>query len=717
MSDQPEPKFLLFFATPNLVEKRAAACAPWDFAPGPEALAKIRALPKPARREWTGKISTRWNCYSALKGLAPGIRVSTENPPVALHGFVADYDYKSSLEEVCAHLEQLPPELRPTFIEVSLSGKWRCIWLFEKPLLCASMAHAEALMRAIAQKLTAPVLLAGFDEASLKPAELWTNGAEWYSINPQPLPWTWLIGVAIDVSKKSSLFGSAEIPMDVIAAEVKARFPDRWIGEFKLDQQGVRFWDPAADCPTGCQVKESGMLCFTGNVPFVRWPEIFGAEWCAKQRAINLGNAAESIYFSGREYWEFVDSQWVPSMRGDISLRLRARGLSDKTPKGSTLSDVDRVLDHIQRQNRVSGAAPLINYPTGIVDLTGRRLLNTAHLTFPEYPADATGDPSQYPFIWEVLNSIFVQREGETNPLDHFLAWLQRSVWALRYHQRLLLGQTLFVCGAKNAGKSLLGYQLLEPLLGGKSANPVEYFKGLTTFSEDLLHSGLLMINDEAPPKNEAERSSFTHAMKGWVVNPTHTYHPKFMAKLDIPWNGRLYNSLNDDPLSVGLLPEVNENTADKMMFLLAKPFHRPWPNDTESSFKKEVPYFNFAIDKTWKAPQEVLTDDRMGVVSYFDKVLLETSQTQMYSYNLIELIKRWVKTCWDVKETEWVGTPTELVSTMSIHEGLSHLLREWTVPKVAKSLATAARIKGTGVEFAGEGQRTFKITKEHLHV
>lgn len=719
MSDSP--KFLPFYVSPNLTEKRASVGEPWNFHPGPEVLAKIRSLPKTERRAWSTRAGTVWSCYTSVKALAPSLRLSKDNPPTAIHGFVADYDFKSSFEEVCRHIEQLPIELRPTFLEKSLGEKWRAIWVLERPLLCISYEHCTALLRALGKLFQAATLLAGFDEASYTPTQLWTNGCEWFDVSPTPVPWTVLTGVAADVSKKVST-GSTEIPIEKIAEEVKKRFPDRWIGEFKLDAQGVRFWDPAADCPTGCQVKETGMMCFTGNAPFVRWTEIFGAHWCAEQRALNLGKAAEAIYFTGREYWEFIDGQWLPSPRGDIVLRLKNRGLSDKTPKGMTVSDVERVLCHIQMQNRVNGAAPLINYPSGLVQLTGRRLLNTAYLTFPEYPADATGDFSQFPLIWEVLNTIFVQREGsKTHPRDHFLAWLQRGIRALRYHERLLLGQTVFLCGAKNAGKSLLGYQLLEPLLGGKSSNPIEYFKGQTTFSEDLLQSGLLMINDEAPPRNEGERSSFAHAMKGWVVNPTHTYHPKFMAKLDIPWNGRLFNSLNDDPLSVSLLPEVNENTADKMMFFLTQAFHRPWPADTETQFKQQVAYCGCWLDKVWKAPPEVLTDDRMGVVSYFDKELLEMSQTQLFSYNLIEFIKQWVKCCWqhdpEKKAGVWTGTPTELFTELGVHEILQPLMRDWSVPKMAKSLTMAARTPDSGIEFAGEGQRTFNIIRSKLNV
>jgi hypothetical protein len=708
-------QLLPFYIFPNVLEKRAVSGEPWNFNPGPEVLAKVRAMPKGVRRDWSASPSTIWSIYSSVKALAPSIRISKENPPVSIHGFVADYDYISDLEEVTRHLSQVAEELRPTFIERSIGKKWRVIWCFEKPILTTSFEHCEVLLKAYAQKFQAPTLLAGYDEASTKPTQVWTNGCEWYDIS-KPINFTLLQGVAIEASKRS-LFGSIEIPLDKIAAAVKERFPDRWVGEFKLGATGVRFWDPTADCPTGCQVKESGMLCFTGNAPFVRWSEIFGTEWCAKQRALNLGQAAERFYFDGRTYWEPLEGRWVTQNRGDVILGLKDGGLSDKTPKGMTVSDVERVLRHVQTQNRIDGAAPLVNYPSGLVDFCGRKLLNTARLSFPEYPADAKGDPSEFPFIWETLNNLFIDRGDQTHrSIEYFLAWLQRSIWALRYHKPGLLGQVPFICGPANNGKSLLAYQLVAPLLGGVHADPIEYFKGNTDFTDDLLAAALLMMNDVTPPANDRERSSFLHRLKSFVVNPTHTYHPKFMQKLDIPWNGRLFPSLNDDPLSVSLLPEVNENTRDKMMFFATQPPSAPWPLDVQARFERERWYFCYWLDKVWKAPAGIISNDRMGVVSHFDSVLLETSQTQMYSYNLVELLKQWVLTCWLPEEKEKAVSPTELLSQLSIHEHLQYLIREWNVQKISKSLATVARMNNHGIEFAGGGsQRTFKITKEKL--
>src|SRR5690606_36589839 len=102
---------------------------------------------------------------------------------------------------------------------------------------------------------------------------------EWYTLKTDPVPADICRGAAVKAGKSLNKDCKSEVSLEAIAAEVEKRFPGRWQGEFKVDATGVRFWDPNADAPAGCQVKPDGMLCFTGNVPFMRWADIFGRAW------------------------------------------------------------------------------------------------------------------------------------------------------------------------------------------------------------------------------------------------------------------------------------------------------------------------------------------------------------------------------------------------------------------------------------------------------
>jgi hypothetical protein len=719
MSDTPPPapptQLLDFYAAESTNAERLEPSQPWNWILDAGRLETVRSWSKEQRRIKLSSRGASWNVYTAFKDLAPSLRVSQGNPVVAMHGVVIDYDSKSTKEEVLAHLKELPESCLPQFLEQTLSCKWRVVWVFQRPLLITSNVHGKALMETFVDKWKLDTLLAGYDANSVKPTQIWTNGGAWNTVNEKPVPAEIVIGMAVQAAKNRRLFpATAEIPIDVIAAEVNKRFPGRWAGEFTIDAVSVRFWDPEADNPSGCQVKPDGMLCFTGKQPFVKWAEIFGGEWCAQERALNLGRAAKSLIFDGRSYWEDVGGRWMATSRADTVLALKNNGLSDKAPKGSTVSDVERVLRFIQLQNRVDGAAPLINYPPGVVELVGRRLLNTARLTFPAYPGDATGDAIQYPLLWEFVNTFLYDTPDNNglNPVDVLLACIHRSVRSIRYNEPMH-GQAVMLCGGVNTGKTLFLLRLLTPLLGGRSGNPTDYFHGLTQFSDDLIESALLLIDDEAPPKNENERAKYLARLKSFVVRPRHTYHPKFCPRLEIDWVGRICGAINDDPASVSSLPEVNEATRDKLCFF-PQPRIGPWPANVEKKFAAEVPYFAAFIDKFFVPKPEVRSEDRMGIKSFFDPHILELSRQQVYSYNALELIKSWIDTTWAEDRTDWSGTPTELLSQMDIQDHLKVHVRDWSAPKMSKWLTALARQGDSGVAFYG-GDRAFKIVRSQI--
>lgn len=704
---------LSLFTANNLSAKLLIEGNPWDFNPSPEELEKMRKLPKVARRKKLLDPSTNWNVYSAVRGANPAARISGENPPVAARGLAVDYDMVADIGTVLGYIDQRPADQRPNKIEISLGRKIRLIWLFEREILLPSPAFYKELFTRFAANLSLPTLLAGYDSASEKPTEMWTNGGEWHDVNPKPLSWEYCFGVICEVSKKASLFANGEVALDVIAAEAEKRWPGRWKGDFVRDAIGIRFWDEKADNTTGCQIKPDGILCFTGTTPFISWSEMFGRAWYEEQRVLNLGRAATDIFFDGKLYWENRATRWEDSTRGDIMLRLKGRGLSDKCPKGATQSDAERVLDHIQQVNRVQGAAPLINHPKGIVNHNGGRILNIADLTPTQPIAGPTSDPEKdFPFIWKFLNGFFPR--PELLPKEHFMAWLQRAYRVVLEHKRFM-GQALFVCGPKNNGKTLLCLRIVAPLLGNRVENPIDYMSGDTNFNSELFSAALLAVNDEDAPANEQARKRMLAKLKGLVVNPVHKYHAKFEKPVTIAWIGRIFVTLNDDPGSVGMLLEVEANTRDKQMYFASQPYAGTFPSQDvlEPLIDKELPYFAHWL-LNWTPPAEVLSDDRMGVKSYFDPRILELSHQQTFASNLNELLKVWIRTDAVWNDTEiWEGSPTDLLSALQTNDLTTGIARDWTQAKVVRALTSLAKQDKSGVEFLGDDGRGFKITKQ----
>lgn len=709
----------VFLCGRNLRDDTLADLAPWDFHPEPQALAELRAMQKSKRKLHLLRKETDWQIYTAVAGVNPGTILNADNPAAHVRGLVADYDTKMTIETVVGILNQMSAAFRPNFIEVSLGMKIRLVWIFEKPLPVTGSPHAQAVYNTFAEKFKVATLLPGFDENSAKPAERWTNGGEWYDVCEKPLPWELVFGLAVDAAKKL-VPARADVPLEKVAEEIEKKWPGRWKGEFKLDALGVRFWDASADCEMGCQVKPDGMLCFTGRVGFVRWEQLFGPGWVHEQAALNIANTAKDIYFDGQQYYHLIKGQWESHSREDTMLALSEMGLDTQRRRGQTISDAHRVLRHIQLVNRVEGCAPLIYEPKGVVNINLRRFLNTSRLTLVE-PASHPCTFSDFPLTWKLQSGLFIPIEpgdlfDPRNPLPHILAWEQRGYVALRDCVPLM-GQAIFICGPVNSGKTLYCAHVIRPMFGGSMVNPFDYMVGRTTFTDELFGAALWAINDEESPAGERERLAFMAKIKSSVVNPELTYHPKFCKKLSLPCQPRLLITGNIDPTALGMLPEVNDSTRDKLMFFAAQEYQGRWPDrkTIEATLRRELPCFlRWLLD--WQPPAEVLAPGRMGVRSYYDPMLLAAANQQSHSYNFKELLMLFAQLSTTFNETvpAWEGNPTKLMAEMSIVEPLVPLLRDWTVPKIAKALTSLARVGGQGVEFKpGSQERVFKITRE----
>ncbi|HLH56310.1 MAG TPA: primase-helicase family protein [Verrucomicrobiae bacterium] len=706
--------FIPFFTAPNLLADEVTEARPWQFAPGQPTLDQMRGLPKLKRTELLQKPGTEWNVYTAARGVGERRRICTENPVGAMRGLVVDYDAPSSFEAAVGYLTKAKCLFEPNLLEHSLSGNLRLVWCFGRELLIPDAEFYSHMINVLHKALGVEYLLPQFDPNSRKAAQVYINGGEWHLHNPKPVPWEALIGLLMKAGKELDTGTRDEIPLATIAKEVENRFPGRWKGPFELNNTGVRFWDKNADCPTGCQVKPDGMLCFTGHTGFMKWEAIFGATWANEQRVLNLGRHAEGKHFDGRIYWKENMNQWKDVCREDLLLALKISGVATKPRRGQVASDAEAVLNYIQTFNRIDGAAPIVNRKPGLIVLDGQRILNTSTIRALQ-PADASNvSPAQFPFVWDLVSNLFASTEQGS--LNSWLAWMKRFYLAVLQY-RALMGQAIFLCGPKDCGKTLLVYRVIKPLVGDKAANPYSFFTGETPFNSELFQSPLLMINDEEALPNFQVKSRFQARLKSFVVNPSHTYHKKFAAPISVEWTGRLVSTLNDDPSSVGLLPEVNSNTNDKIMFFRAKERLKPWEDADiiEAKIGAELPFFaRFLLE--WEPPKELMIGGRMGVKSFFDPDILAKSIQQNSHFRLMEVIMLWFDNDpkWKPENERdvWEGDATRLFSELSAQETMGAVMREWNSTKCAIALTTLARIQNSGVSHVEGKEGVFRITR-----
>jgi hypothetical protein len=684
----------------------ALEACPWEFDPAAEKLARMRSVPKRTRN--TQIEAEGWDVYTPVRAVCGGSRVSETNPAVGLRGMVLDYDVKLDQERLAASIAEIPSPLRPQFVERSLSGNFRVVWVFEAEIVVPDSAFAKAVFLGLMTRVKAQSLSAGLDRKSEDPAQVWVNGVDWFPVESTPVSEGVVLETVMDVAKRFRP-EAGSIPLEKIAAEVNRRWPGAWSGDFALNATGPRFWEVGADNPRGAMVKPTGMLCFTGPVGWVTWSEILGDEWVRKAQEERMSDAVEGIWFDGRAYWmQTAGGIWRPRSREDTLLTLHSRGLNPRVPKNETISEAGRVLVYLQNQRRVDAAAPLVNRGPGLQTVLTKTVLNTTRVrALP--PAPEPCGPEKFPWLQQFLVNHFA--EPYNGPLDHFLAWLQRGYEGL-LNYKSLMGQAVFICGPKNNGKTLLALRVCRMLFGGVAADPLDHFCGRTPFTSDLYEVYFWSLNDADTPK-EAERATLLAKIKDAVVNPTHSYHPKFCDRATIEATIRFLATLNDDPQAVGLLPEVNSNTADKMMFFRSQPYQGVFPanHELEAVIDGELPYFaRWLLD--WQAPDCVLERSRMGVRSYFDPKVLTYSRQQSSSYNLSELVSQWIHVNWPEDQLEWEGTPTKLLSSLGTCEPLVTIIRDWTVYRVAKALTTLARDPESGITLLETSGRNFRITR-----
>ena len=160
---------------------------------------------------------------------------------------------------------------------------------------------------------------------------------------------------------------------------------------------------------------------------------------------------------------------------------------------------------------------------------------------------------------------------------------------------------------------------------------------------------------------------------------------------------------------------EIEANTQDKAMFFASQSYDGVFPpqEELEPLIEKELPRFAHWL-LAYKPPQAVVSNDRMGIKSYFDPRILELAHSQTFSSNLEELLKVWVRAdaVWEGKEV-WEGTPTDLLTCLQGNDLTATIARDWTQPKVLKALIALAKHTGSCVSFADDSGRYFKIKKQ----
>lgn len=682
------------YGIPNLSSHTATLSSPWDFEGtiNPEFKGN-----KELRTKWITDAKTQHNCYSAYEGLTPSQRITKDNPAYFMRALIADFDSHVSENEVKAGIARCGG-CPPTYVEFTLSGNCRFVWLLEKPFPLPTRQLTIHFLKNLKKLLRIGKIMPGLDDKAWEdPSTTFTNSCNWLHVGDHAIKDSLMHGWMLEALRSynwntDETSKETNIPMEKVRAEIEKHWPGRWTGDFAVGKRGVNFWNPDSDNTSAAYVTPNGIYSFTDPIPFRSWDDLFGSHFTREYRVDKMGSAITDVYFDGQNYY-YPDGRgdWKDNGREDMRLFLKVQKDLSSTPVKGQPSEVDFALSHVQIHQRVDGAGPMLFYPKGVVEYNGRRILNTFNrrAMAPSNEPTHWGKDGDFPWLSEFLDVFFAS--------DHekliFLAWLQ-TFYKSAVELKPQLGQVLFIAGAVNTGKTLLANVILSKLVGG-FADVQSYIVEGGSFSGHVYEVPLLTLNDSTPTADHQKHARYSALVKRFGANQDFEYHCKFKMPCMVPWRGRLVITLNDDAESSRILPETEISILDKIILLKSsdpkvKPRNfLPTPEQQIDVLNRELPKFaRWLLDM--KMPEECNGSTRYQVKSYHNQELLETARQSSPSNSFIEILNMWlpsVTTNCEPQKDKWEGSGTSLLAALLSYPGISALARNYTPVTIGRSL------------------------------
>jgi hypothetical protein len=712
------------FSIKNLVSTEVTPCEPWLFKAKPptEVTGKEN---KAARDAWINDPNTEHQVYSLIEGLNPFLRVSKDakdhegNPPFKLHGLVGDYDAPVSDEELQTGVGRLNGKL-PAYMERTLSGNSRFIWLFETPVAVPSRDFLVSLLKMARKAVKADLLSVGFDVPAWdEPGRYYTNSGVWQEVSNYRIPTALVQGWVFEVAKKHKWQreGSIEVPLPVAWAELQKKYPlHGWPGEFELESQGPTFWIPESASPKSAIVKATGIYTFSSSAsrPFWSWSDLLGSDFVEEYKVKNIGKAVEGIYHDGQKYWrKNGQGSWRSFTKEDlashlfITRRLKAKSNSTETP-----SEIDEAMEYIREWQSIDGAAPCAFQNYGVYTGAGPRILNThtRRVLTPSEDPEEWGPNGRFPWLSRYFDYLF----DPIDQKDYFLAWLRR-LYKGAYELNMLRGQNVFLIGSPGTGKTLLSQNILTKLMSG-SADAQAYLLNDSNFNSQLFEVALWLVDDNSSTVSAQKHAMFSSSVKKLASNQLFEYNKKFGIPAMVEWLGRVFVTANDDEESLRIIPDLEISALEKtMLFRTTKvPYNFPPDAEVEVILRRELCHFaRWLLD--WTPPEHTQGTNRYGVARYHEATLLRKAEHASRSNSFSEILDDW-KLEWfkdHPTETVWKGTAFALLMSMNGDEKRRAVLRDLKLDQVTRQLAALKAKGGHKIEsFEENKQHIWKISK-----
>jgi len=686
---------------------------PWDFVPTYPIPDEIRR-DKKKRDEWINHPSTEHYVYAFVEGLNANLRVSRSrsdgegNPVYAVSALVADYDASATLEQVRELAKKLP--FAPNWIERTLSGNWRYVWLFEKKVLMTEEFFTHFQKKFLNDfGFRVDLGMMGFDQGAWNdPCRYYTNSCEWYALRPTAIPHEVVLGWMVKASqtfKWTDKSIGASIPMEVVKLELAKRYPrfSEWPGDCQVGEQGPSFFIDGSTSPKSAIIRETGIQTFSAHAtkPFYTWADLLGIAFVKEYEAVSIGRAVEGIITDGKSYyWKNTGGLWLPNDKSDLFTHLKVERRVSVKPDKDGISDAERCLSFIRDQQRVAGVAPFVMRPSGIIEVKGKRYLNILDQTCIKPSAERAvwGALGKFPWLSAYFDALF---DPQAPQLAIFLAWLSIfyiAVFTCQPRQ----GHGLVIAGGVGVGKTLLFTKIIGALVGGH-ADASDFLAGTDNFNSAMFSSPFLSSDDAVSSANRQTHRLFSEIVKKLVANVAFLFKEKYIKESMTEWYGRVGISCNDDEESVRKIPDLDISILDKLIILRASRLAKiefPPSDQLEAILKKELPHFaRYLLD--FVIPEELIGKSRYIIKHYCEPTLFATAQQSSTTAGFAEILEDFVSDYFKVKnlkDTVWEGTSFQLHKAILTDPTADAAMKPFSVDSVGRHLSMLKN-KGAHIE------------------
>jgi len=335
------------------------------------------------------------------------------------------------------------------------------------------------------------------------------------------------------------------------------------------------------------------------------------------------------IYFEekgiGGQWWfQDVTRSWCGFTGKMAESYLKQNGIKGAREDSEVMSDLERVTLHIATNHRVAYAGPIAGWKRGIQHNNGNRVLVTREAMIPE------PEEGECRTIMALVDQMFGPCCPDTEAINegpdqrpYILGYWQHALRCLLDPRVDHRGLCMVFAGEAGCGKSLLK-DLISLSLGGRECKPYQFMIGQEKFNGEFIGSELWVVDDEQSQTDYKSRSEFGANIKKTVADRMYRIRGMQRDGVVLDMYRRLLICVNREPERLMVLPQLDDDIADKISVLLAHKHPMPMPLENEEqraafwlALTSELPCFIHWLLNEYEVPAELQANARFGVTHF----------------------------------------------------------------------------------------------------